>query len=83
MQFSSNNETVKVSEYYTERLDIKYMIQVCQLHVDHFDLHYTLALFCYKKKMAIKFKEYLNLFFLNNKHHCKIEKSNYSVATIK
>ena len=27
MQFSPNNETVKVSEYYTGRLDIKYIVQ--------------------------------------------------------
>ena len=45
MQFSPNNETVKVSEYYTGKLDIKYMVQACQLRVEHPDLHYASALF--------------------------------------
>ena len=32
--------------------------------------------------MAIKFKEYSNLFFLDDKHCCKVEKLNYLVAAI-
>jgi len=34
MQFSPNNEAVKVSEYYTGKFDIKYMVQAHQLHAD-------------------------------------------------
>ncbi len=52
MQFSPNNETVKVSEYYTKRLNIKYMVQARQLRVDHPDFHYASALFRYEKEMA-------------------------------
>jgi hypothetical protein len=44
MQFSSNNKMVKMSEYYTGRLDIKYMVQVYQLYINHPNFHYALAL---------------------------------------
>ena len=53
MQFSPNNETVKVSEYYTKRLNIKYMVQAYQLRVDHPDLYYASALFQYEKKWQL------------------------------
>jgi len=82
MQFNPNNETVKISEYYTRRLDIKYMVQAYQLHVNHPNLHYTLVLFCYEKEIVIKFKEYSNLFFLDDKYYCKVGESNYPVAAI-
>src|SRR6266540_2140720 len=32
--------------------------------------------------MAIKFKEYSNLFFLDDKHYCKVKEPNYLVAAI-
>jgi len=55
MQFSPNNETVKVSEYYTGRLDIKYMVQARQLYKNYPDFHYASALFQYEKEMAVKY----------------------------
>jgi hypothetical protein len=50
MQFSPNNKTIKVLEYYTRRLNIKYIVQARQLQVDHPDFHYTSALFQYEKR---------------------------------
>ncbi|CAB5374251.1 unnamed protein product [Rhizophagus irregularis] len=82
MQFSPNNETVKVSEYYTGKLDIKYMVQARQLRIDHPDLHYASALFRYEKEMSIKYKEYSNLVFLDDKHRCKVGEPNYPVAAV-
>ena len=82
MQFSPNNETVKVSEYYTGRLDIKYMVQARQLRVDHPDLHYASALFRYEREMAIKYREFSNIFFLDDKHRCKVGEPNFPVAAV-
>ena len=82
MQFSPNNETVKVSEYYTGRLNIKYMVQACQLRVDHPDFHYASALFRYEKEMAVKYREYSNLIFLDDKHRCKVREPNHPVAAV-
>ncbi|GES73663.1 hypothetical protein GLOIN_2v1779246 [Rhizophagus clarus] len=47
--------------------------------------YYTgkLALFQYEKEMAVKYKEYLNLVFLGNKHQCKVGELNHSVAAVK
>ncbi|GET61555.1 hypothetical protein GLOIN_2v1791324 [Rhizophagus irregularis DAOM 181602=DAOM 197198] len=45
MRFSPNNEAIKVSEYYTEKLGIKYMVQTRQLCIDHPNFHYASALF--------------------------------------
>ncbi len=58
------------------------MVQAYQLHVNHPNLHYTLVLFCYEKEIVIKFKEYSNLFFLDDKYYCKVGESNYPVAAI-
>jgi hypothetical protein len=82
MQFSPNNETVKVSEYYTGRLNIKYMVQARQLRVDHPDFHYASALFRYEKEMAVKYREHSNLIFLDDKHRCKVGEPNYPVAAV-
>ena len=77
------SETVKISEYYTGRLDIKYMVQARQLRVDHPDFHYaSAALFRYEKEMAIKYREYSNLFFRDDKHRCKVGEPNHPVAAV-
>ncbi|PKC16320.1 hypothetical protein RhiirA5_407138, partial [Rhizophagus irregularis] len=82
MQFSPNNETIKVSEYYTERLNIKYMVQARQLRVDHPDFHYASALFQYEREMAVRYREYSNLIFIDDKHRCKVRESGYPVAAV-
>lgn len=82
MQFSPNNETVKVSEYYTGRLNIKYMVQARQLRVDHPDFHYASALFRYEREMAVRYREYSNLIFMDDKHRCKVGEPGYPVAAV-
>ena len=32
--------------------------------------------------MAVKYKEYSNLFFLDDKHHCKVGEPNHPVAAV-
>ncbi|CAG8758347.1 20554_t:CDS:2, partial [Rhizophagus irregularis] len=82
MQFSPNNETVKVSEYYTERLNIKYIVQARQLRVDHPDFHYASVLFRYEREMAVRYREYSNLIFMDDKHRCKVREPGYPVAAV-
>uniref|UniRef100_U9SFI0 Uncharacterized protein n=1 Tax=Rhizophagus irregularis (strain DAOM 181602 / DAOM 197198 / MUCL 43194) TaxID=747089 RepID=U9SFI0_RHIID len=82
MQFGPNNETVKVSEYYTGRLNIKYMVQARQLRVDHPDFHYASALFRYEREMAVRYREYSNLIFMDDKHRCKVGEPGYPVAAV-
>ena len=58
------------------------MVQARQLRVNHPDFHYASALFRYEKEMAIKYKEYSNLFFLDDKHRCKVGEPNHPVAAV-
>ncbi|PKK57045.1 hypothetical protein RhiirC2_721477 [Rhizophagus irregularis] len=50
------------------------MVQARQLRVDHPDFHYASALFQYEREMAVRYREYSNLIFIDDKHHCKVGK---------
>ncbi len=58
------------------------MVQTRQLQAYHLDIHYTLALFYYKKEFAVKFSKITNLIFLDDKYRYKVGESEFPVATI-
>src|SRR6266540_2928377 len=59
------------------------MVQTYQLRAYHPYAHYTSVLFCYEKEFAVKFREITNFIFLDDKHHCKVRESRFSVAAVK
>ena len=58
------------------------MIQIRQLHLHHIDSHYASAIFRYLKELAIKFKNYTWLVFLDDKHRCKVGEPGFPVAAV-
>ncbi|CAB5198525.1 unnamed protein product [Rhizophagus irregularis] len=58
------------------------MVQARQLRVDHPDFHYASALFQYEREMAVRYREYSNLIFIDDKHRCKVRESGYPVAAV-
>src|SRR5256885_13650193 len=64
------------------RLDAKFMVQSRQLRNNHIDNHYASALFRYLKELAIIFKNYSWLIFMDDKHRCKVGEPGYPVAAV-
>ncbi|GBB98408.1 hypothetical protein RclHR1_03220001, partial [Rhizophagus clarus] len=58
------------------------MVQSRQLRSNHIDNHYASALFRYLKELAIMFKDYSWLVFMDDKHRCKIGEPGYPVAAV-
>src|SRR5581483_5887777 len=50
--------------------------------MNYIDNHYVSAIFRYLKELAIKFKDYSWLIFLDDKYRCKIEEPGHPVVTI-
>ncbi|GES72778.1 uncharacterized protein LOC105326236 [Rhizophagus clarus] len=81
-QFWPRNPTYLSSLKYTGKLDAKFMVQSRQLRSNHIDNHYASALFRYLKELAIMFKDYSWLVFMDDKHRCKIGEPGYPVAAV-
>lgn len=58
------------------------MVQSRQLRNNHIDNHYASALFRYLKELAIAFKDYSWLIFMDDKHRCKVGEPGYPVAAV-
>ena len=55
LQFWSKKPTAKLALQYMGGVELKYMKQKCQIRKHHEDAHYALALFYYKKELAVKY----------------------------
>ncbi|PKY58409.1 hypothetical protein RhiirA4_449266, partial [Rhizophagus irregularis] len=82
LQFWPRNPTYLSSLKYTGKLDAKFMVQSRQLRCNHIDSHYASALFRYLKELAITFKDYSWLVFMDDKHRCKVGEPGYPVAAV-
>ncbi|PKY18698.1 hypothetical protein RhiirB3_492222 [Rhizophagus irregularis] len=82
LQFWPRNPTYLSSLKYTGILDAKFMVQSRQLRNNHIDNHYASALFRYLKELAITFKDYSWLIFMDDKHRCKVGEPGYPVAAV-
>uniref|UniRef100_U9TKM5 Uncharacterized protein n=1 Tax=Rhizophagus irregularis (strain DAOM 181602 / DAOM 197198 / MUCL 43194) TaxID=747089 RepID=U9TKM5_RHIID len=82
LQFWPRNPTYLSSLKYTGKLDAKFMVQSRQLRCNHIDSHYASALFQYLKELAITFKDYSWLIFMDDKHRCKVGEPGYPVAAV-
>ena len=67
---------------HTGRLQIKFMVQSCQLHADHPDAHYCAAILKYMKQFAIMFRDHTTMVSLDNKHNIKVGEPNFPVAAV-
>ncbi len=81
-KFWPKNPTNKSSLQYTGKLDVKFMVQLRQLRKSHEDSHYCSALFCYLTEFGIRFREHCSLFFMDDKHRCKIGDLGLPVAVV-
>ena len=82
LQFWPKNKTTKTALQYTGNLDIKFMVQARQTRKWHEDAHYCACLFRYLKEYAVMFKQYTNLVFKDDKHHCKVGEPGLPVAAV-
>ena len=82
LQFWPRNPTYLSSLKYTGKLDAKFMVQSRQLRSNHIDNHYASALFRYLKELAITFRDYSCLVFMDDKHRCKVGEPGYPVAAV-
>ena len=57
-------------------------IQPRQLRKWHEDAHYCAALFRYLKEFSIRFKDNVDLVFMDDKHRCKVGEPGMPVAAI-
>ena len=58
------------------------MIQPRQLRQRHEDSHYCAAMFRYLKEFSILYCDYCSLFFMDDKHRCKIGEPGLPVAAV-
>ena len=58
LQFWPKNFTNKSALQFTGKLDVKFMIQPCQLRQRHEDSHYCAAMFRYLKEFSILYRDY-------------------------
>lgn len=82
LQFWPKNPTNKAALQYTGKLDVKFMIQLRQLRKSHEDSHYCAAIFRYLKEFTIRFREHCSLFFLDDKHKCKVGEPGLPMAAV-
>lgn len=82
LQFWPKNPTNRSALQYTGKLDVKFMIQLRQLRKDHQDSHFCAAIFRYLKEFSIQFREHCSLFFLDDKHRCKVGEPGLPVAAV-
>lgn len=76
LKFWPKNKTTKSALQYTGKLDVKFMVQARQTRKWHEDAHYCACLFRYLKK------QYTNLVFIDDKHHCKVGEPGLPVAAV-
>lgn len=67
---------------YTGRLQVKFMVQIRQLQIEHEDAHYASALFRYLKELAVILSGFSWLVFLDDKHRCKVGEPGFPVAAV-
>ena len=82
LQFWPKNKTTKSALQYTGKLDVKYMVQARQTRKWHEGTLYCACLFRYLKEDAVTFKQYTNLVFMDDKHHCKVGEPGLPVAAV-
>ncbi|PKY43086.1 hypothetical protein RhiirA4_508449 [Rhizophagus irregularis] len=82
LQFWPKNPDRLSSLQFTGLLPLKFMVQTRQLRASHPDIHYASALFRYEKEFSVKFRKITNLVFLDDKNHCKVGESGFSVAAV-
>ena len=82
LQFWPKNKTTKSALLHTGKLDVKYMVQARQTRKWHEDAHHCACLFRYLKGYAVTFKQYINLVFMDDKHHCKVGEPGLPVAAV-
>ena len=83
LQFWPKNATMKSALQYTGRFQVKFMIQPRQLRKWHEDAHYCSALFRYLKEFCVRYRNIVDLVFLDDKHRCKVGEPGMPVASIK
>ena len=85
LQFWPKNPTSKSVLQYAGKLNVKFMIQPRQprqLRKEHIDSHYCAALFCYLKEFSVMFCDHCSLFFIDDKHRCKVGEPGLPVAAV-
>jgi hypothetical protein len=82
LQFWSKNPSLKSSLQYTGKLEVKFMVQACQLRKHHEDAHYCSALFRYLREMCIKFRDHCQLVCMDDKHKWKVGEPGLPVEAI-
>jgi hypothetical protein len=80
--FWLKNPQNNTSLQYTGHLQVKFMIQIRQLRIEHEDAYYASALFRYFKELAVILSGFYWLVFLNDKHHCKVGEPGFPVAAV-
>ncbi|CAG8533354.1 17703_t:CDS:2, partial [Gigaspora rosea] len=71
-QFCPKNNWYKASTQYTERFQVKYMVQTRQLRKSHVDFHYCQAIFKYIQHFVSKYRQFTCLIFADDKHKVPI-----------
>ena len=79
LQFSPQNPRSALK--YTERVDVKYQIQRCQVRRKHIDSQHTLVYYSYFKQFFIKFKEHAAIASLVHKVNAPVGEPNRTVET--
>ncbi|GBC46844.1 hypothetical protein GLOIN_2v1782174 [Rhizophagus irregularis DAOM 181602=DAOM 197198] len=77
LQFWPKNPQNNTSLQYTGRLQVKFMVQIRQLRIEHED-----ALFRYLKELAVILSGFSWLVFLDDKHRCKVGEPGFPVAAV-
>ena len=82
LQFWPQRSTAATSKYFTGKIKLKFMVQSRQFRCFHVDAHYTSALFRYQKEFAIRFRDYANIFCMDDKHSFKVGEPSCPVAAV-
>ncbi len=82
LQFWPKIPSAKTALQYTGRLEVRSMVLARQFRLGHVDAHYAAALFRYLKEMAVKFRQYAMLVYMDDKHRCKVGEPGIPVAAV-
>ncbi|XP_046341796.2 uncharacterized protein LOC124122725 [Haliotis rufescens] len=81
LQFWPANPTTRTAFHYTGRFNVKFSLQTRQIHGKHEDSHYVASQLVYLKKFAVKLREHVDFFWLDDKAIVPIGEPGLPVST--
>lgn len=74
--FNSGQKILTLIMYSTSLVDLKHMIQKCNIQKDTEDNHYCNTLYCYASELILDFKKYISFKRTDDKNKTKVGEPN-------